>query len=99
MTFYSNITALVGIAILLNVVCLSMARERKYNSPPKFLKNLFAGVLGKLLCLGNYAHQVINYLISIYGNFASHDISCFRPFRTFPDVRIHINLFSEHHIL
>ena len=63
MTFYSNITALVGIAILLNVVCLSMARERKYNSPPKFLKNLFAGVLGKLLCLGNYAHQVINYLI------------------------------------
>ena len=60
MTFYSNITALVGIAILLNVVCLSMARERKYNSPPKFLKNLFAGVLGKLLCLGNYSHQVIN---------------------------------------
>ena len=59
MTFYSNITALVGIAILLNVVCMSMARERKYSSPPKFLKNLFAGPLGKFLCLGNYYHQVV----------------------------------------
>lgn len=58
MTFYSNITALVGIAVLLNVVCMSMARERKYSSPPKFLKNTFSGVLGKCLCLGNYYHQV-----------------------------------------
>merc|ERR1719189_628621 len=57
-TFYSNITALVGIAVLLNVVCLSMARERKYSSPPKFLKRLFAGYLGQFLCLGNYYHQV-----------------------------------------
>ena len=47
-----------GIAVLLNVVCLSMARERKYSSPPKFLKRLFAGALGKILCLGNYYHQV-----------------------------------------
>ena len=61
-TFYSNITALVGIAVLLNVVCLSMARERKYSSPPKFLKRLFAGSLGKLLCLGNYYHQVSLYI-------------------------------------
>ena len=58
MTFYSNITALVGIAILLNVVCMSLARERKYQSPPKFLKNAFGGILGKCLCLGNYYHQV-----------------------------------------
>ena len=58
MTFYSNITALVGIAILLNVVCMSLARERKYQSPPKFLKNAFGGLLGKCLCLGNYYHQV-----------------------------------------
>lgn len=58
MTFYSNITALVGIAVLLNVVCMSMARERKYSSPPKFLKNTFSGYLGKCLCLGNYYHQV-----------------------------------------
>ena len=57
-TFYSNITALVGIAILLNVVCMSLARERKYQSPPKFLKNAFGGLLGKCLCLGNYYHQV-----------------------------------------
>merc|ERR1719350_471913 len=35
-----------------------MARERKYSSPPKFLKRLFAGALGKILCLGNYYHQV-----------------------------------------
>jgi len=57
-TFYSNITALIGIAVLLNVVCMSMARERKYNSPPKFLKNAFSGYLGQFLCLGNYYHQV-----------------------------------------
>merc|ERR1719360_111615 len=57
-TFYSNITALVGIAVLLNVVCMSMARERKYNSPPKFLKHTFSGFIGKFLCLGNYYHQV-----------------------------------------
>lgn len=57
-TFYSNITALIGIAIMLNVICMSMARERKYTSPPKFLKNMFSGCLGKLLCLGNYFHQV-----------------------------------------
>jgi len=57
-TFYSNITALIGIAILLNVVCMSMAREKKYNSPPKFLKNTFSGFIGQILCLGNYYHQV-----------------------------------------
>merc|ERR1712080_528039 len=49
---------LIGIAILLNVVCMNMARERKYSSPPKFLLNLFSGCIGKLLCLGNYTHQV-----------------------------------------
>ena len=57
-TFYSNITALIGIAVLLNVVCMSMAREKKYNSPPKFLKNTFSGFIGQILCLGNYYHQV-----------------------------------------
>ena len=62
-TFYSNITALIGIAVLLNVVCMSMARERKYNSPPKFLKNAFSGYLGQLLCLGNYYHQVSHFRI------------------------------------
>jgi hypothetical protein len=30
-TFFSNTTALIGIAILLNVVCIGMARERKYS--------------------------------------------------------------------
>ena len=37
---------------------MSLARERKYTSPPKFLKNAFGGFLGKCLCLGNYYHQV-----------------------------------------
>ena len=57
-TFFSNTTALIGIAIMLNVVCIGMARERKYSSPPKFLKNFFSGFGGRLLCLGNYTHQV-----------------------------------------
>lgn len=56
--FYSNTAALVGIAILLNVSCISMARERRYQSPPKVLRNLFSGFLGRLLCLGSYYHQV-----------------------------------------
>ena len=58
-TFYSNTTALIGIAIMLNVVCIGMARERKYASPPKMLKNFFSGWGGRLLCLGNYTHQVL----------------------------------------
>ena len=64
-TFYSNITALIGIAILLNVVCMSMAREKKYNSPPKFLKNTFSGFIGQILCLGNYYHQVSNFPLQV----------------------------------
>lgn len=56
--FFSNTAALIGIAIVLNVVCLSITRERKYRKPPKFLRNLFTGLLGKFLCLGNYYHQV-----------------------------------------
>ena len=59
-TFYSNITALVGIAILLNVVCMSMARERKFQAPPKFLKNAFSGFLGKLL-LGQLLSSSFEY--------------------------------------
>lgn len=57
-TFYSNTCGLIGIAILLNVLCISMAREKKYSRPPKFLTRTFSGFLGKLLCLGNYSHQV-----------------------------------------
>ena len=57
-TFYSNTCGLIGIAILLNVMCISMAKEKKYTGPPKFLTQLFSGCLGKLLCLGNYSHQV-----------------------------------------
>ncbi len=56
--FYSNTTALIGIGLLLNVTCISMARERKYSGPPKFLKMLFSGSVGKCLCLGHYYHQV-----------------------------------------
>merc|ERR1719266_3024215 len=56
--FYSNTAALVAIAILLNVCCISMARERRYSSPPKALRTLFSGFLGRLLCLGSYYHQV-----------------------------------------
>lgn len=56
--FYSNTAALVGIAIVLNVCCISISRDQRYSSPPKFLRNLFTGFVGKLLCLGNYYHQV-----------------------------------------
>lgn len=56
--FYSNTTALIGLGMLLNVTCVSMSRERKYSGPPKMLKMLFSGSLGKCLCLGNYYHQV-----------------------------------------
>ena len=56
--FFSNTAALIGIAIVLNVVCLSITRERKNRKTPKFLRNLFTGLLGKFLCLGNYYHQV-----------------------------------------
>merc|ERR1712113_318680 len=49
--------ALVAIAILLNVCCISMARERRYSSPPKALRTLFSGFLGRLLCLGSHYHQ------------------------------------------
>ncbi len=56
--FYSNTTALIGIGLLLNVTCVSMCRERKFTPPPRFLKALFAGPAGRLLCLGHYLHQV-----------------------------------------
>jgi len=56
--FYSNTAALVAIAILLNVTCISMARERRYSSPPKMLRTIFSGFLGRILCLGSYYHQV-----------------------------------------
>ena len=64
--FYSNTAALVGIGMLLNVACISMARVRKYAGPPKCLKRAFAGPLGRFLCLGHYysvvssTHQRLN---------------------------------------
>ena len=58
--FFSNTTAMIGIGLLLNVVAISMSRERKYQGPPKFFKSLFSGSLGRCLCLGNYYHQVTN---------------------------------------
>ena len=30
----------------------------RYSSPPKWLRNFFSGFMGRLLCLGNYYHQV-----------------------------------------
>jgi len=56
--FYSNTGALVGIAIVLNICCISISRERRYSGPPKWLRNFFSGFMGRLLCLGNYYHQV-----------------------------------------
>jgi len=56
--FYSNTGALVGIAITLNVCCISLARERRYSAPPKWIRNFFSGFIGRLLCLSNYYHQV-----------------------------------------
>lgn len=56
--FFSNTAALVGIAIVLNVSCISLVRERRYSGPPKWLKNAFSGFMGRILCLGNYYHQV-----------------------------------------
>jgi nicotinic acetylcholine receptor len=56
--FYSNILALVGIAIVLNICCPGITREKRYTSPPKFLRNIFSGALGKFLCLSNYYNQI-----------------------------------------
>jgi len=56
--FYSNTLALVGIAIVLNICCLGITREKRYTSPPKVLRDLFSGSFGKLLCLGNYYNQI-----------------------------------------
>jgi len=56
--FYSNTGALVGIAIVLNICCISLARERRYSGPPKWLRNFFSGFMGRILCLSNYYHQV-----------------------------------------
>lgn len=55
--FYSSTCALVGLGMLNNACCLNMSRVRRYSGPPKFLKGLFAGSFGRLLCLGSYAHQ------------------------------------------
>jgi len=57
-TFYGNTAALLGLGLLINVSCLSMSRLRKYTGPPRLLTSLFAGPLGKFLCLGHYYHQV-----------------------------------------
>jgi len=56
--FYSNTASLIGIAIVLNICCISLTREKRYSAPPKFLRNFFSGFVGRLLCLGNYYHQV-----------------------------------------
>jgi len=56
--FYSNTGALVGIAIVLNICCISLVRERRYSGPPKWLRNFFTGFMGRILCLSNYYHQV-----------------------------------------
>ena len=36
-----------------NFFCIS-----RFSAPPKWLRNFFSGFMGKLLCLGNYYHQV-----------------------------------------
>jgi len=56
--FYSNTAALVGIALVLNICCLTMSRAKRYSSPPRVVRQLFSGCLGKVLCLGHYYHQV-----------------------------------------
>eukprot|EP00088_Acartia_fossae_P005661 TRINITY_DN12554_c0_g1_i2.p1 TRINITY_DN12554_c0_g1~~TRINITY_DN12554_c0_g1_i2.p1 ORF type:complete len:504 (+),score=113.60 TRINITY_DN12554_c0_g1_i2:109-1620(+) len=56
--FYSNTLALVGIAIVLNICCLGITREKRYTSPPRVLRDLFSGALGRILCLGNYYNQI-----------------------------------------
>lgn len=56
--FYSNTAALVGIAIVLNICCLTLTRDKRYSSPPKFVQRFFTGCAGRVLCLGHYYHQV-----------------------------------------
>merc|ERR1712106_1010996 len=56
--FSSNTGALVGIAIILNICCISLARERRYSGPPKWMRNFFSGFMGRVLCLSNHYHQV-----------------------------------------
>jgi len=56
--FYSNTGALVGIAMVLNVACISLSRERRYSGPPKWMKHFFSGYMGRVLCLSSYSSQV-----------------------------------------
>ncbi len=55
--FYSNTCVLVGLALLLNAACISLARVRRFTGPPKGLKALFSGAAGRILCLGSYSAQ------------------------------------------
>ncbi|XP_040566841.1 neuronal acetylcholine receptor subunit alpha-4 [Lepeophtheirus salmonis] len=56
--FYSNTVVLIGAAIVINVIVLNMTQVRKHVYPPKFLRIIFAGPLGKCLCLDHYRHQI-----------------------------------------
>ncbi len=64
--FFGNSAALIGVALMLNVICLSLVHERKHAAPPTFLKKMFSTALGKALCLGHYYHQVRAYLGCLY---------------------------------
>ena len=40
------------------IAALQKHFSSRYSSPPKWLRNFFSGFMGRVLCLGNYYHQV-----------------------------------------
>ena len=45
----------------------------RYSAPPKWLRNFFSGFMGRLLCLGNYYHQVNSWIFWLDQVTTSHD--------------------------
>ena len=51
---FANHTALTGIAIFLNIMCIKMVREDKSSPPPRLFKFIFNEKVSKILCLSGY---------------------------------------------
>ena len=51
---FANHTALTGIAIFLNIMCIKMVREDKSSPPPRLFKFVFNEKISKILCLSGY---------------------------------------------
>ena len=56
---FANHTALTGIAIFLNIMCIKMVREDKSNPPPRLFKFIFNEKVSKIFCLSGYEVTII----------------------------------------